>query len=116
MPGRPGYAHLLCFSRGVTPDPARATPDVLPSLGAMTWSRAMGLDAARLVVRFIRTQTRSHTVVDPFCGHGTALAAANEAGLHAVGVELGAKRARRARRLDLARDVVRVEAGEGAGG
>ena len=99
VPGRPGYAHLLCFSRGVTPDPARATPDVLPSLGAMTWSRAMGLDAARLVARFIRTQTRSHTLVDPFCGHGTALAAANEAGLHAVGVELGAKRARRARRV-----------------
>jgi hypothetical protein len=102
-PGRPGYAHLLCFSRGVLPDPSRATADVLPALGAMTWSRAMGLDAARAAVRFIRTQTRSHTVVDPFCGVGTALAAANEAGLHAVGVELGAKRARRARTLDLAR-------------
>jgi hypothetical protein len=81
----------------------------------MTWSRAMGLAAARLVVRFIRTQTRSHTVVDPFCGHGTALAAANEAGLHAVGVELGAKRARRARRLDLAHGEARNGAGDDDG-
>lgn len=102
-PGRPGWAHLLCFSRAVLPDLSRATADVLPTLGAMTWSRAMGLDAARMAVRFIRTQTRSHTVVDPFCGVGTALAAANEVGLHAVGVELGAKRARKARTLDLAR-------------
>lgn len=102
-PGRPGYAHLLCFSRAVLPDLSRATADVLPGLGAMTWSRAMGLDAARAAVRFIRTQTQSHTVVDPFCGVGTALAAANEAGLHAVGVERSARRARRARSLDLAR-------------
>jgi tRNA G10 N-methylase Trm11 len=38
-------------------------------------------------------------VVDPFCGHGTILAVANEHGLDAVGVELSAKRARKARRL-----------------
>lgn len=63
----------------------------------------MGLDAARMAVRLIRTQTRSHTLVDPFCGIGTALAVANEEGLHAIGVELGAKRARKARSLDLSR-------------
>lgn len=101
--GRPGYAHLLCFSRDVAPDLGRATADVLPTLGAMTWSRAMGLDAARMAVRFIRANTTSHTVVDPFCGIGTALAVANEHGLAAVGVELSRKRARRARTLDLAR-------------
>lgn len=102
-PGRPGFAHLLCFSRGVVPDLSRATADVLPGLGPMTWSRAMGLDAARMAVRFIRAHTASHTVVDPFCGLGTALAAANEVGLHALGVERGGRRARRALRLDLAR-------------
>lgn len=99
--GRPGYAHLQCFSRDIAPDLGRSTPDVLPSLGAMTWSRAMGLDAARMAVRYIHTHTKSHTVVDPFCGVGTALAAANELGLNAVGVELSRKRARRARTLDL---------------
>jgi len=101
-PGRPGYAHLLCFSRTVVPDLSRATGDVLPDLGPMTWSRAMGLDAARVAVRFIREHTPSHTLVDPFCGVGTALAVANEAGLDAVGVELSRRRARKARALDLA--------------
>jgi len=100
-PGRPGYAHLLCLSRNVLPDPARATTDVLPGLGAMTWSRAMGLDAARAAVRFVRDHTATRTVVDPFCGVGTALAAANEAGLDAVGVERSRRRARKARALDL---------------
>ena len=102
-PGRPGYAHLLCFSRAVIPDLSRCTPDVLPALGAMTWSRAMGLDAARLAARFVRTQTASRTLVDPFCGVGTALAVANAEGLDAVGVELSPRRARKARNPDLAR-------------
>jgi len=100
-PGRPGYAHLLCFSRTVLPDLGRSTADVLPDLGTMTWSRAMGLDAARTAVRFIRTHAPGHTVVDPFCGVGTALAVANAEGLDAIGVELSPKRARKARNLTL---------------
>lgn len=99
--GRPGYAHMLCFSRDVVPDLGRSTADVLPSLGAMTWSRAMGLEAARVAVRFVRTHTPSHTLVDPFCGVGTALAVANAEGLHALGVELSARRVRKARTLHL---------------
>ncbi len=102
-PGRPGYAHLLCFSRTVLADLSRSTADVLPALGTMSWSRAMGLEAARVAVRFVRTHTQSHTLVDPFCGVGTALAVANAEGLDAIGVELSRKRARRARTLDLAR-------------
>jgi tRNA G10 N-methylase Trm11 len=39
--------------------------------------------------------------VDPFCGLGTMLAVANRRGLDAVGVELSAKRAERARALAL---------------
>src|SRR3954463_13409537 len=39
--GRPGYAHLLCFSRGLRMQSSQASPDVLPRLGAMTWPRAM---------------------------------------------------------------------------
>lgn len=61
----------------------------------------MPLEAARAAVRFVRTQTQSHTLVDPFCGVGTALAVANAEGLHAVGVELSARRVRKARTLDL---------------
>src|SRR5690606_23973276 len=31
--GRPGYAHLSCYSRGVRDEVARSTADVLPSTG-----------------------------------------------------------------------------------
>ncbi len=99
--GRPSYAHLLCYSRGLRPDPSRATADVLPRTGEMTWSRAMGVDVCRFAARFVRQHTSSRKVVDPFCGYGTVLAAANELGLDAEGVELCRRRARRARGLTL---------------
>ena len=99
--GRPGYTHLLCYSRGVRDRGARAYPDVLPSTGVMTWSQAMGVDACRLACDFVRSHTATRTVVDPFCGLGTVLAVANARGLDAVGVELVKKRARKAQRLTL---------------
>lgn len=97
--GRAGYSHMLCFSRTVRVDLARSTPDVLPTAGPSPWTRGMGLEACLAACRFIRDETRSHTVVDPFCGRGTALAAANALGLDAIGVELSAKRCRQARAL-----------------
>ncbi|MDB4931932.1 MAG: hypothetical protein JWM10_4416 [Myxococcaceae bacterium] len=100
-PGRPSYAHLLCFSRALRLDPAGASADVLPRLGEMTWARAMGVEACVAVCDFLRASTACRTVVDPFCGVGTMLAVANARGLDAVGVELSAKRAERARALIL---------------
>jgi hypothetical protein len=105
--GRPAYAHLQCFSRSLSLDPGRSTPDVLPRLGKMTWARAMGLDACHATCRFLLAQTGARTVVDPFCGIGTMLAAANAHGLDAVGVELSHKRAARARTLVLPSDDAR---------
>lgn len=102
--GRPAYAHLLCFSRALTLAPGQSAADVLPGLGEMTWPRAMGRAACEAVATFLRAHTRCDTVVDPFCGVGTMLAVANARGLHAVGVELSAKRAERARRLSLGPD------------
>lgn len=98
--GRPGYSHLMCFSRGVR-DRAAPYTDVLPSTGVMTWSQAMGTAACELACRYILTHTGTRTVVDPYCGVGTALAFANQLGLAAVGVEISAKRARKARSLQL---------------
>ena len=97
--GRPAYAHLLCFSRGLRLTPAQSSPDVLPRLGQMTWARAMGLEACEATCRFLEAHTACRTVVDPFCGIGTMLAVANAHGLHAIGVELSMKRATRARTL-----------------
>lgn len=99
--GKPAYSHLMCFSRGVREDIALSTPDVLPDGGAKTWTRGMGKDAALFAARWIQAQTRSHTIIDPFCGHGMSLAAANHIGLDALGIELGKKRADKARSLSL---------------
>jgi len=99
--GRPAYAHLLAFSRSLRVAPGRSTADVLPSTGAMTWSRAMGVAACEASARFVVEQTACRTVIDPFCGVGTMLAVANAHGLDAIGVERVARRVRKARALQL---------------
>lgn len=100
---RPGYAHLLGVSRELRDDPDRATPDVLPTLGRMTWPRAIGLDAARFATTWLRDHANARTIVDPFCGVGTSLAVANELGLDAIGVEINPGRAAKARLLRAAK-------------
>ena len=97
--GQPAYSHLLGFSRGLRVDLGRATADVLPDAGEVTWTRGMGVQACLAACRFVLEHTQSRTVVDPFCGHGTVLAVANALGLDAVGVELSRKRAQKARSL-----------------
>jgi hypothetical protein len=94
--GRPAYAHAICVSRARRLAPGASTPDVLPSLGAMTWSRAMGAAACEMAARFV-VSIGGRAIVDPFCGHGSMLAAANAHGLDAIGVELSRRRAARAR-------------------
>ncbi len=100
--GRPAYSHLLCYSRALKLDLGRSSADVMADAGPSAWTRGMGVEACRLACRFVREQTKCRTVVDPFCGRGTVLAAANELGLDAVGVELCRKRARQAKALQLA--------------
>jgi hypothetical protein len=106
--GRPAFAHVLCFSRGLRLDPGRASADVLPAIGSMTWPKAMGLDVCDAVCAFILDNTSCRTVVDPFCGIGTVLAVANAFELDAIGVEISQKRAERARTLQLDRPRART--------
>ena len=61
----------------------------------------MGTAACLLACRYILEETSTRTVVDPFCGWGTALAVANALGLAAVGVDRSARMCRRARALVL---------------
>jgi len=97
--GKPAFSHMLCFSKGVKLNLKKASPDVLPQAGATTWTRGMGLEACQLACRFILENTKTQTIFNPFCGHGTVLAVANEMGLSAIGIELSANRARKARSL-----------------
>jgi hypothetical protein len=99
--GRASYSHMLAFSRGLTPSLQHATPDVLPDAGEMPMPRSMGVNACVDAVRFVKHATRSHTIIDPFCGAGTVLAVANEMGLDAIGVDLSVRQARRARNLQV---------------
>lgn len=99
--GRPGYAHLLCFAHEARDRGERATADVLPELGGMTWARAIGLAAATAGVCWLRDHVGVRGIVDPFCGVGTVLAVANREGLPAIGVERNPGRAAKARALVL---------------
>ena len=98
---RAGYTHLLIYGRGpldtAFPD---VVPDVIPDGGPVTWTRGVGLFAARAAVDVIARHARStRVIVDPFCGEGMIPAVANERGFAAIGIERHRKRAEAARRL-----------------
>ena len=99
--GRPTYSHILCFSKTVRLDPRWSSADVLPDLGEKVWERGMGIHACTMIANYIANYTNSTTVVNPFCGQGSMLAAANKAGLSAIGIERGKKRADAARVLTI---------------
>lgn len=104
MFGRPAYSHMLAFSRTVVPDLGKSTADVIPDLGDKTWVRGIGLSAALMASEFVKKHTTTRTLVNPFCGEGSIIAAANYTGLNAVGIERSPKRAERARSLQVAPD------------
>lgn len=81
-----GYSHLLCFSKSPRKI-EKYFADVFPDAGVITWTRGMGVEACKLACEMVQAYTNSTTVLDPFCGHGTVLAVANEMGLDAIGVD-----------------------------
>lgn len=99
--GRPAYSHLICVARKPLPLPLRSGPDVLPETGFKPYPKAMGVAACRLACRFLKDETPTRLVVDPFCGHGTVLAVANTFGFDALGIDRSARACRAARKLDL---------------
>ncbi|MFP5459886.1 MAG: SAM-dependent methyltransferase [Bacteriovoracia bacterium] len=94
--GRPSYSHMLCFSQKLKLEPEHSTADVIDR-GAQLWERGMGWSAARMAAKFIKERTGSKLLINPFCGHGTMLVAAQEVGLDAIGIERSPKRAEKAR-------------------
>lgn len=99
--GRPAYSHLLCFSKELRLELTASTPDIITQVGKVTWTRGMGQKICEFACDFVKEHTQSKTILDPFCGHGSVLAVANQRGFDAVGVELSRKRAERARQLSL---------------
>jgi hypothetical protein len=99
--GRPSYSHMLCFSKNLKADVSKSTADVVPDLGDKTWQRGMGLEACLIAAKFISQDTNTKTLVNPFCGEGSMLAAAEQFNLKSIGIERSPKRAEKARRLIL---------------
>jgi len=112
--GRPGYSHIMCFSKGIRPLLGASTADILPALGDRAWNRGMGLEACVMIAKFISQETPSKMVVNPFCGKGSMLAAANAFGLSAMGIERSQKRAEAAGRLILNTEKLLWEDGNSA--
>lgn len=99
--GRPGYGHILCFSRALRPPVSASSADVIPELGDKVWERGMGFGVCKMVATFIKEQTATRLVINPFCGQGSMIAVANAVGLDAIGIERSPKRADRARVLEV---------------
>ena len=66
--GRPGYAHLLCYSRGVRDRRGLPRTDVLLHTGETLWSQATPVEACEVACHYVDAHTTTRTVVDPFCG------------------------------------------------
>lgn len=113
------FSHMLCYRRQrsesgdecstagdeIRSDNGGMIPDVLSRgpqpRGLKNCARSMGANAVHAVLKWaIRRLPGVDTVIDPFCGAGTALAVGNELGLHALGVDISARRVRQATALD----------------
>lgn len=99
--GRASYAHMLGFARGLRPSNRHPRIDVLPDGGFCPGAKSMGILACRDACLTILRETRTRTVVDPFCGFGTVLAVANALGMDSIGVDLSARMCRKARELEI---------------
>jgi len=103
--GRPSYSHILCFSKKMkVQNLARSTCDVIPHIGKQTWARGMGIEAALMIAKFVKEETPTRTLVNPFSGEGAMLAAANFYRLDAVGIERSPKRCKKSQRLSVSTD------------
>lgn len=78
---RPGFAHLLAFSR--TGHVGAASPDVMPA-GQRLWKNGTGLTASTFAAEYARGFGDGESFCDPFCGHGTSLITAMRAGFGTV--------------------------------
>jgi hypothetical protein len=98
-PERPSYSHMIAISREARAFPRQPGPDVLPDAGVSSWTRGMGADACALACAYLRDNTETRVIVDPFCGRGTLIAVADRMGFETIGVEISPQRCRAARTL-----------------
>jgi hypothetical protein len=64
----------------------------------------MGFEASLMASSFVLRQTSTRLLINPFCGEGSVLAAANYVGLDAIGIEKSRRRAEKAMKLKVSPD------------
>jgi hypothetical protein len=91
-----GYSHLICFgkNKGMTME-KNEVPDVLER-GDLLYKNSVGINACMIAALFCKTAGATK-VVDPFCGRGSFLMAANYVGLDALGIDINKQCARQAK-------------------
>ena len=57
--GKPGYSHLICFSRGLHLEPGQSSADVLVDAGESTWVRGMGTRVCEMICGFLLKDRKS---------------------------------------------------------
>jgi hypothetical protein len=90
-----GFSHLLCFgkNRGMTME-RNEIPDVLER-GELIYKNSVGINPCMIATLFCRS-AGAQQIVDPFCGKGSFLMAANYMGMDALGIDINKKCARQA--------------------
>lgn len=104
---RPTFSHFVCYYKA---DPSTenktyhsakfAIPDVFYR-GEMLWPKAIGLDCCFAGVSFLKHIAHATCIIDQFAGQGTVLSMANYFGINSIGVEISAKRCKRAKHLQM---------------
>lgn len=93
---RPTFTHLICASRNLKS--GKATLDVIHR-GKTIYPNAMGYEACDLALRFIRDNSDTKKIVDPFCGRGSVLLFAEKYGFETFGIEIDPAQCEYARTL-----------------
>lgn len=91
---RPTYSHMLAFSR--EGKVGKALPDVIDA-GKFLWSNGMGVNAAKFMASYASRFGKS--LIDPFCGEGTIIAAAELYGMNSLGIDIDARCCAAARKV-----------------
>jgi hypothetical protein len=92
---RPGYSHLICLSKKRGPGPTCS--DVIPPSGRV-YKNGVPVAVAQFAARFLKDVGES-VLLDPFCGRGTFLAAAEAIKLDAIGIDIDPEQVKAARLL-----------------
>lgn len=83
---RPTYTHLIAVGPAGTRG-GKATPDVFDR-GDVLYPNGMGRRAAAVAVEFVGKYAKGVPIVNPYCGRGTVLAAAEAFGYDSVGIDI----------------------------